>query len=368
MSVKLAFVKNCGPGGVNGCTFGDWIKMLSANRFAVEFGYWPRAAVATCHCMLTSFWATLEKLRFSRKVAQTEVAPPLFVLGVWRSGTTHLHNLLSKDDRYAFPNTFQVFFPHIFLSTEHINARFMHSFMPATRPMDNVKYGVEEPQEDEFALAASGLSFMLELLAFPRAGGRYRKYLSFRGATPEEIDRWKAAWLTFLRKLSFKYGKPLILKSPAHTARIKTLLELFPDAKFIHIHRHPYAVFQSTIHTWRQVAPWWAFQKNVIDEETVIRDYAEVFDAFFEQRHLVPQGHYCEVAFDDLERDPVREVRRIYERLQLPEFAQAESAVQEYVDSLTGYSRNRFPELPDATRQRLAREWARCFDEWDYAK
>ena len=75
---------------------------------------------------------------------------------------------------------------------------------------------------------------------------------------------------------------------------------------------------------WRQVAPWWAFQKDVIDEETVVRDYVEVFDAFFEQRNLIPEGHYCEVAFDDLERDPVREVRRIYGRLQLPAFAQAE--------------------------------------------
>jgi hypothetical protein len=174
--------------------------------------------------------------------------------------------------------------------------------------------------------------------------------------------------MTFLRKLSYKYGKPLALKSPGHTARIKTLLEMFPDAKFVHIHRNPYTVFQSTMHTWNQVAPWWAFQKNFMDEDIVIRDYAEVFDAFFEQRVLIPEGNYCEVAYDDLARDPLGEMRRIYERLQLPEFAHAEPALREYVDSLAGYSRNRFPDLPGDTRQRLAREWSRCFEQWGYEK
>lgn len=279
-----------------------------------------------------------------------------------------MHNLLSKDDRYAFPNAFQVFFPHIFLSTEHLSARFMQTFMPTKRPMDNVKYGVGEPQEDEFALAASGLSFMLEWLAFPRANGRYRKYLTFRDATPDDVEDWKKAWMTFLRKLTLKHGKPLILKSPAHTGRIATILELFPDAKFVHIHRHPYAVFQSSMHTWRKVSSWWAFQAHSIDEVGVIRDYAEVFNAFFEQRHLIPDGHYCEVAFDDLERDPLGALRRIYSQLELPEFAYAEQAVSAYVDSLSGYRRNRFPELGNATREKLAQAWARCFDEWDYGK
>ena len=95
MSVKLAFAKNWGPGGVNGCTFGDWIKILAANHFAVDVRYWPRAAVATCHCTLMSFWATLEKLRFSRRLARTEVQPPLFVLGV---GVFSAEKNVRKDD------------------------------------------------------------------------------------------------------------------------------------------------------------------------------------------------------------------------------------------------------------------------------
>jgi hypothetical protein len=42
--------------------------------------------------------------------------------------------------------------------------------------------------------------------------------------------------------------KPLLIKSPVHTARVRTWLKLFPGAKFIYIHRHPLEVFKSAAH------------------------------------------------------------------------------------------------------------------------
>src|SRR5687768_18104609 len=45
-----------------------------------------------------------------------------------------------------------------------------------------------------------------------------------------------------------------ILKSPPHTCRVPTLLRLFPDARFVHIVRDPYAVYPSTLHLWRILA------------------------------------------------------------------------------------------------------------------
>ena len=368
VSWKYTFIEKFGPGGLSGVVVGDWWRMLRDNRFAIDVKHWPRAAVITFSSILNSCWRCLENLRYGRKIRQTEVSPPLFVLGIWRSGTTHLHNLLSKDDRFAYPNTYEVIFPHTFLCTESWNSSGMQAFTPPTRPMDNVEYGVSEPQEDEFALVPSGLSFMLGLLAFPRTGAKYRRYLSLKDATPGEVDAWKSKLLWFLQKLTLKYGRPLILKSPGHTSRIKVLLELFPDAKFVHIHRDPYTVFQSTEHTWTKVMSWWALQEHHPDPDDVIRDYDEVFDAFFEQRHLIPEENFCEVAFDELERDPVGEVGRIYEELHLPDFKHVEPTLRDYVQSIKGYSRNRFPELSHEMRDRLALQWSRCFEEWGYEK
>ena len=59
------------------------------------------------------------KRRWHAAIEATPCRPPLFVLGHWRSGTTHLHNLLAQDiDQFAYANTYQVINPHTFLATE----------------------------------------------------------------------------------------------------------------------------------------------------------------------------------------------------------------------------------------------------------
>ena len=368
MNSRTAFIKHFGPGGLTGTTFGDWLKILRDNRYSVDARYWPRAGFITFNSLMNSLVRRWEDFRYGSEIEGTPVPAPLFVLGIWRSGTTHLHNLLAKDDRFAFANTYQVLYPHTFLSTEKTNARAMQWFAPATRPMDNVKNGVTEPQEDEFALLACGISFLLGMSVFPRNADNYGQLLSLQDATPEEQEFWKSALMRFLRKLTFKYHRPLILKSPAHTGRIKVLLELFPEAKFVHIHRDPYAVFPSQVHTWQSVVPWWCLQEFECDDERVIRDYVEVTDAFFAQRHLIPEQNFCEISFTDLERDPMGQIKWIYESLKLPDFAYLERTLQDYLQTITAYSRNTFPDLPEETRRRIAREWGRCFEAWGYPK
>ncbi|MEX0936399.1 MAG: sulfotransferase [Pirellulales bacterium] len=368
MSWQSTLLERLGPGGFCGSTLGEWLRVLRDNRFAVDVEYWPKAAFITANSVVNSLVASWEEWRYGRAIAGTSVHPPLFILGVWRSGTTHLHNLLAKDDRFAFPSTYEVFYPHTFLTTGRSGSRVMQSMMPPTRPMDNVKAGVEEPQEDEFVLVPSGLSFALALVIFPRTGQRYQKFLTLTEATAEELESWKAAFTRFLQKLTLKHQRPLILKSPAHTGRVKVLLDLFPEAKFIHIHRDPYAVFQSSQHTWRRVKSFWGLQRGEVDEQRILQDHVEIYDAFFSQRHRLTDENFCEVRFGELERDPVGQVRRIYEALQLPDFAYVEPVLRDYVETIRGYSRNTFPEMPVELRQRVARAWSRSFEAWGYAK
>jgi hypothetical protein len=146
------------------------------------------------------------------------------------------------------------------------------------------------------------------------------------------------------------------------------LLKLFPEAKFVHIHRDPYAVFQSSVHTWRKVKAFWGLQGGDVDEERVLQDYVQVYDAFFAQQHRLTDQNYCEVRFDELERDPIGQVRHVYNSLGLPDFEHVEPALRDYVQSLTGYSRNSFPAISDQMRQRAARAWSRSFEEWGYVK
>ena len=142
--------------------------------------------------------------------------------------------------------------------------------MPKQRPQDAVKIGVNEPQEEDFAMCSLSGQANLLAWAFPRNAPFYDRFMTMADLSAAELARWKASYQHFLKKLTYKYGRPLVLKSPANTGRIKTLLELFPDARFVHIHRNPYDVFRSVKHTLRTAGPWWQLQRmNYEDDEAI---------------------------------------------------------------------------------------------------
>src|SRR6516162_7901418 len=333
MSWREAFLRRFGAGAFTGITLGRWLRVLRDNHFAVERPYWGQAALITLASIPNTLLAAWENWFYGAKIRNTGVAPPLFILGIWPSGTTHLHNLLAQDDRFAYATTYQVFYPHTFLTTEKRNARLVGFFLPRKRPQDNMALGVGEPQEDEFALCSlTGRAWPLSW-AFPRRADYYGRYLTLRETSAIEAAEWKAALARLVRKLSFKYGKPLVLKSPGHTCRIRLLLELFPGAKFVHIHRNPYDVFRSTQHMVRTVTPWWALQRPDYSdlEGRTLRQYREVYDAFFEERGQIPEGHFHEIRFETLEADPIGQLRAMYEALSLPDFEHVEPALRRYL-------------------------------------
>jgi hypothetical protein len=357
------------PGLFPGVSIGDWLWLLKDNGFAVAPRYWLRAASITLNSLYNSPLRWYEELLHGAKFRSLNVPPLLFVLGHWRSGTTHLHNLLAVDERFAYPNLYQVSCPHTFLTTEWLAARIGNLLLPGTRlGVDNVRLNFGVPYEDEFATAAATFCSSYLSWAFPRREDHYDRYLTFRGVTAHEVERWKSALLAFLRKLTWKHGRPLVLKSPPSTCRIRLLLELFPEARFVHIHRNPYAVFRSTRHMTEGARHFYLLQHadpGRLDER-ILFQYREMYDVFFEERGLIPGDRFTEVCFEDLEQDPVGQVRNIYQALDLPEFAVVEPALRQYVTGLAGYKKNVFDEMPDDLRRRIAEQWRRCFEEWGY--
>ena len=152
MAWREALLTTIGPGAFSGITLGDWLRLLRQNHFSIDWPYWGRAVAITSGSLSNSVLRWWENLRFGGRIRAAKVEPPLFILGIWRSGTTHLHNLLAKDHRFAYPNFFQALHPHTFLHTETVGARLLGMLLPRTRPLDNVRLGMGEPQEDEFAL------------------------------------------------------------------------------------------------------------------------------------------------------------------------------------------------------------------------
>ncbi|HEY54214.1 MAG TPA: sulfotransferase, partial [Caldilineae bacterium] len=233
-------------GSLVGFTFRDWWRVLRDNRFAVSRRYWRRWMPVTLLSLRNSRFKRKEDEQFGEEVEKAETKPPLFVLGHWRSGTTLLHSLLIQDERFTYPNLFQVTFPHIFLSMAEVVERQMAREEAERRAMDNVQVTYNSPGEDEFALAVLSLRSPTLAWMFPRREQHYDRYLTFQDVSAEEVAIWKASFIDFLKKLACCDARPPVLKSPPHTARIRLLLEMFPDARFVHISRHPHQVFRST--------------------------------------------------------------------------------------------------------------------------
>ena len=75
-----------GPGFFGGVTFGDWLTLLKENHFEVDPRYWLRAWIITLGSLSNSLIRRREEAIFGQRIAATEIAPPLFILGIWRSG------------------------------------------------------------------------------------------------------------------------------------------------------------------------------------------------------------------------------------------------------------------------------------------
>jgi hypothetical protein len=350
-----------------GMTLGEYLGLLRNHDFSIDPACWPRAAFMLGAALLNSFIHRREDRVFGSRVRDVEIKQPLFIVGHWRSGTTHLQNLLAVDKQFAYPNVYQALNPHTFLSTERF-ARFLSFIPPKTRIVDNLSFGFETPFEDEFSTVGSLASPILWWV-FPRGENHYLKYLTFREAPPEEVDRWKEALLQFYKKLAWKYDRPLIFKSPPHTGRIKLLLEMFPDARFVHIYRNPYMVFQSTkLQNLRMLRV--SRLQNIDVKELdgiIIQRYNEMYDVFFEERGLIPDCRYHEVRYEDLEGDAVGQIRQIYEKLDLPGFGAFQPSLRRYVDSTANYRKNKYSELPEPLRNEIAQCWRKNFEMWGYA-
>jgi omega-hydroxy-beta-dihydromenaquinone-9 sulfotransferase len=343
----------------NGCGFFVWIKLLVRNRFAVHPRYWYNAAIVTVVSLVNTVLALLERAIFGRAVRATTIdQPPIFLLGHWRCGTTLLHELMACDESLGYPNTYQCMAPSHFLLTERLFTRWLRYLLPGTRPMDNMQLALDRPQEDEFAMCIMGAGSPLAALAFPNHPLGRDDQIDFEDASPAGLRYWKQAFRWFLQKVAYKTGRRLVLKSPPHTARIKTLNEVLPNAIFIHIVRDPYVVFSSTINLWRTLYKAHGLQSPTYDglEERVLSTFERMHQKLEEGKRALDRSQFYELSYEDLVRNPIAEMKKIYEYFRLPGFDACLPRLQSYLATVRGYETNRYA-LSEEQRSLVTARW-----------
>lgn len=352
-----------------GCDFFAWLRMLARSRFRVQPRFLYIAAIVTAVSFVQTMLRWLQHGLHGERIRRSGTPKsPIFVLGHWRTGTTLLHELLILDDRHTSPTTLQCFEPCHFLLSKDFLTKYANFLLPDKRPMDNMAAGWARPQEDEFALALLGLPSTYTDFAFPGNPPLDPGALNLN-LPPRSLCAWKRGFLRFIQGIHYADPRRLVLKSPPHTARIPALLELFPDAKFVHLVRDPVTLFASTVNLWMSMAKRHGFQKPLQDkalEEKVFREFRTIHDSYEAAKGMIPAGNIVEVRYEEFVKDLVGNTRKVYEALDLGDFGGALPKLEAYAAKSKNYETNKY-QLTDDQRAKIAARWGDIIAKQGYA-
>jgi hypothetical protein len=233
---------------------------------------------------------------------------PVFIVGLWRSGTTVFHELLTAVTGWTTPQTWQCFNPSTcFLSRPpSIDGTI-------DRPMDRGQISNLGPQEDEFAVLLLGEPSVYRAFIDPRRLCECAEELwPTHGRAPngDALPRWR----DFLRGLnSPAVGTPLLLKSPTHTFRLPLLQALFPRAKFVWVGRHTGEMLTSNLRMWHAMVAshgLWACPDPVLDDflRAMVRACAGVLTRCLDE---MPRESMLWIDFQQLRANPAQVLQRV---------------------------------------------------------
>ncbi len=336
----------------------------------IDPGYKGKYRLTNAISCILSLFAPIQDSRYAKQLADKPLEhDPLFILGHWRSGTTFVHNVFSCDEHFGYNTTYQTVFPHLMMWGQPFFKKIMSWLMPDKRNTDNMDLATDLPQEEEFALAEMMPYSAYNFWFFPRYWQEYvDKYLIFKDITPEELKIFEETFVKLIKISMWNtHGTQFLSKNPPHTGRVKELVEMFPNAKFIYLMRNPYTVFESTRSFFDGTMAPLKFQDFSMEqmEKEILTTYVKMYDKYQADKALVPEGNLIEVKFEDFEADAFGMTEHIYDALSLPGFAESRDAIEKYVGGKKGYKKNKY-KYDDRTVKMVQENWGFALKDWHY--
>ena len=317
-------------------------------------------------------YALLAPLRLAQREQErrTPLAPlvedPIFVLGHWRSGTTRLQEVLAADPRHTTSTLFTSLFADVSAAGAVLQA-----------PMDAIASALGLPhsiqrQPLQLGLPAEGdIGLCLALLSehaytwghlFPRAFSDWMDS-HVLSPSPTAVEGWLADYDGLMRRVSaLAGGRRVVMKSPGDTARVPLLLQRYPSAKFVYVHRDPIAVYHSTQYLWGVIRREFGLQ-SVTDEAVhrqIVSTYGSLLRRYLRDRESVPAGQLVEVRHERLVAEGPASLAMTYTTLQLGEVPGSVAAV---LQGGRGHTAQRYRTSPEL-EQELRTAWAFAYDAW----
>ncbi|MDH6304343.1 hypothetical protein M2459_001075 [Parabacteroides sp. PF5-5] len=316
-----------------------------------------------------SMYLPFERRKYRKLERKPLEMDPFFIIGHWRCGTTFVHNVFACDKHFGYNTTYQTVLPNQMLFGQPFFRKCLSMAMPTSRPTDNLELGVNLPQEEEFALTNMMPYTYYNFWYLPKHTMEYcERFLLFNTITEAERKIFKETFLKLVKiALWNTNGVQFLSKNPPHTGRIKTLLEMFPNAKFLYLKRNPYTVFESTRSFFTNTIQPLRLQDitNEEIEQNAVEIFKRLYYKYEEEKHMIPLGNLVEIKFEDFEADAFAMTEDIYSKLDLPGFNESKANIEAYLSKKKGYKKNNYT-YDDRTLKIVNENWDMALKGWGY--
>jgi hypothetical protein len=330
----------------------------------------PVAAIALFAAALRLPFTAAERVVLDWRLRREPPLPaPIFIVGHWRSGTTHLANILSRSPRFGILPPIAVGLPWEALGLARLIGPYVEQFFPRNRLIDDIALAPDLPQEDELALANMTPLSYYHGIYFPRAlEANFNRGLFFDDCPEERTRAWAHSLRKYVGKMTLHQGhRPLLIRNPVYSTRIPLLRALWPDAKFIHIYRNPFVVYASSRRMFATLLRELALQDAAADVDAlVLRTYPRLMARLLEDAAELPGGSFAEIRFETFRQTPMQELERVFGELSLPGFTKARESFVRYLASVSGY-RTATHRLERADLDRVTETWGPFIERWGYS-
>jgi len=327
-----------------------WLKMLYGHK--VHPRYWFRLLGVGFTSLVGTIWSLPERVifgfswsAFKKNKEQLHHQPGvLVILGYYRSGTTHAHNLIACDSGVVTPRWYQALLGQGFWLSWAVTRFLLVPFLGSSRPQDGVGFGPLWPAEDDFALAGwSGCSTLPGRLIFPSRWDKWQRWNTLEECTETERARWRRTLAGFAWKITRRHPqRMLVLKSPNHGAHITELTKVFGDrVRFLHISREPTKVIESNIRMHEALSMH--LLEDPLETTTlrarIVNEYLKIETATISQAQSLDEGRIAFITHENLITDPIGELSKGFGSINLQLSELHKRAIVQYLSDLGTYER-----------------------------
>ena len=283
-------------------------------------------------------------------IERERIASPVFIVGLPRTGTTHLHGIVSKDPANRTPLTWEVMYPAASRSPDDV-AR--------ARSQTDTRLGWADRLAPEFMrIHPIAADLPQECIAITA-----QVFMSIQFHTTHDVPSYQNWFETASQRLAFDFhqrflqhlqakstamdggsaanagaicgpGSRWVLKAPGHLFALEGLLERYPDARIIHTHRDPLRVMASMASHATVLRRAFSDSAN---PRKIAADWADrwarALEKFLAVRDRAPAAQFLDVSFESIESDPLGTVERVYDFLGWPMTDAARAAMQSFLDA-----------------------------------